>query len=240
MDAAASYSYGGPAIRLPPFSSSKCVGLQKISFYSASSKGDGSFAFASPKVLGSGNRISSSRISKKHERKATISSREKEIIALFRRIRIAISSTESNGSAEDATSQKKSATINSVSVCLTSAGKAKNKEKVKQGETRRKQGMLEKQVSQSTVQGGIAEFKNRPPTNFMRRSPIPSTSAPRVMDNELDDGNSATQEGDKLENQKLEQMKLAQLKELAKSRGVKGYSKLKKRELVEFLKYSNC
>ncbi|CAI0475856.1 unnamed protein product [Linum tenue] len=222
MDAAASYSSGGPAIRLPPFSSSECVRLQKISFYSASSKGDGSFAFASPKVLGSGNRISSSRISKKHERKATNSSREKEIIALFRRIRIAISSTESNGSAEDATSQKKSATINSVS------GKAKNKEKVKQGETRRKQGMLEKQVSQSTVQGGIAEFKtNRPPTNFMRRSPIPSTSAPRVMDNELDDGNSATQEGDKLENQKLEQMKLAQLKELAKSRGVKGYSKLK-------------
>ncbi|CAL1400891.1 unnamed protein product [Linum trigynum] len=234
MDAAASSSYGGPAIRLPHFSSSKCVRLQKISFYSAPSKGDGSFAFASPKVLGSGNRISSNRMSKKQERKATNSSREKEIIALFRRIRIAISSTESRGSAEDASSQKKRATIHSVS------GKAKNKEKVKQEETKRKQGMLEKQVSQSTVQGGIAEFKtNRPPTNFMRRSPIPSTSAPRVMDNELDDGNSATQ-GDKLENQKLEQMKLAQLKELAKSRGVKGYSKLKKRELVEFLKYSNC
>uniref|UniRef100_A0A3Q7F3B7 Rho termination factor-like N-terminal domain-containing protein n=2 Tax=Solanum lycopersicum TaxID=4081 RepID=A0A3Q7F3B7_SOLLC len=34
---------------------------------------------------------------------------------------------------------------------------------------------------------------------------------------------------------KIEEMKLPQLKELAKSRGLKGYSKLKKSELVELL-----
>nr|GFC31159.1 SAP-like protein BP-73 [Tanacetum cinerariifolium] len=67
---------------------------------------------------------------------------------------------------------------------------------------------------------------SRPPSNFMKKSPIPSVHVERVKDDVM----SAT------DGEELEAMKLAELKELAKSRGVKGYSKLKKAELIELLK----
>ncbi|GER24647.1 Rho termination factor [Striga asiatica] len=57
----------------------------------------------------------------------------------------------------------------------------------------------------------------RPPLQFTQRSPIPT-------DNE-----------DCNEVEKFEKMKLAELKEVAKSNGIKGYSKLKKIDLVELL-----
>lgn len=69
---------------------------------------------------------------------------------------------------------------------------------------------------------------SRPPSNFVKRSPIPSVHVERVEDDVM----SATDGED------LETMKLAELKELAKSRGVKGYSKLKKVELIKLLKTS--
>lgn len=66
----------------------------------------------------------------------------------------------------------------------------------------------------------------RPPSKFVKRSPIPYPTSPRGLALELTVDGAAG----------LETMKLAQLKELAKSRGIKGYSKLKKTELINLLK----
>lgn len=88
----------------------------------------------------------------------------------------------------------------------------------------------------------------RPPSSFMKRSPIPALSSPREEvepekeitardETEVKSqvSTSATDDERDEEAVKLEGMKLPQLKEVAKSRGIKGYSKLKKSELVELL-----
>ncbi|KAI4372012.1 hypothetical protein MLD38_010300 [Melastoma candidum] len=64
--------------------------------------------------------------------------------------------------------------------------------------------------------------------NFVKRSPIPFPSAPRGRASMPDKDNGFSL-------QKLDGLKLDELKELAKSRGLKGYSKLKKMELVQLL-----
>lgn len=84
------------------------------------------------------------------------------------------------------------------------------------------------------------KFKmSRPVTNFVKRSPIPPPSftleSTQKMSEECQPVGAA---GEKLELQKLDEMKLPELKELARKRRVKGYSKLKKGELVELLKGS--
>lgn len=74
----------------------------------------------------------------------------------------------------------------------------------------------------------------RPSSNFVKRSPIPSTSTPRESVHVIREGSPTTVVGEEL--QRVEEMKLPELKELARSRGIKGYSKLKKGELVELLR----
>lgn len=82
----------------------------------------------------------------------------------------------------------------------------------------------------------ILEFKlTRPPSNFVKRSPIPLPSTPREKVNELNSENSSRPDSVE-EVPRFEEMKLPELKELAKSRGIKGYSRLKKSELVELLR----
>ena len=78
----------------------------------------------------------------------------------------------------------------------------------------------------------------RPPSKFAKRSPIPSPTTPRGISVELKNERSLTAAGEEEESDRarLEAMKLAELKELAKSRGIKGYSKLKKSELFNLLK----
>ncbi|KAG8385414.1 hypothetical protein BUALT_Bualt03G0042900 [Buddleja alternifolia] len=75
----------------------------------------------------------------------------------------------------------------------------------------------------------------RPPSNFTRRSPIPPLSNPRDNLELKSETSPKTDNDNKQQLKKFEEMKLAELKEVAKSKGIKGYSKLKKSELVELL-----
>lgn len=84
----------------------------------------------------------------------------------------------------------------------------------------------------------IQNFKlSRPPSNFVKRSPIPFVSAPAGKET-LPVNEVTPTVADTIipQLQKLEGMKLTELKDLAKSRGVQGYSKLKKKELIELLR----
>lgn len=70
-------------------------------------------------------------------------------------------------------------------------------------------------------------------SSFVKRSPIQSP----INSKEKVELKTETSVDNHVESEavKVEEMKLPQLKELAKSRGLKGYSKLKKSELVELL-----
>lgn len=95
----------------------------------------------------------------------------------------------------------------------------------------RKRGVKKDDKIQDDTQLPVANFNlTRPPSNFVKRSPIPSPSIPRGNAIETTDNNKV------LMLPKIEEMKLSELKELAKSRGLKGYSKLKKGELLELLR----
>jgi hypothetical protein len=105
--------------------------------------------------------------------------------------------------------------------------------------TRRRGVPKKEQAVQNSPQ--VAELKStRPPSKFVKRSPIPSSSTPGGNILELNDEALAARAGSKeLNLPRIEEMKLTELKELAKSRGMKGYSKLKKSELVELLRSEN-
>ncbi|MED6155072.1 hypothetical protein PIB30_002284 [Stylosanthes scabra] len=78
----------------------------------------------------------------------------------------------------------------------------------------------------------------RLPSNFTKKTPIPSLSAPRGnIIGQTNHGSSEVSSETKVqsESESLEVMKLAELKELAKSRGIESYSKLKKSELIKVL-----
>ncbi|KAI0492092.1 hypothetical protein KFK09_026357 [Dendrobium nobile] len=87
----------------------------------------------------------------------------------------------------------------------------------------------------------------RPLSKFVRRSPIP-ISLPSdeqsllKKEDELEkaqklDGTEENKAGSEVfEMQKIDDMKVSELKELAKGKGIKGFSKLKKGELLQLLK----
>ena len=82
----------------------------------------------------------------------------------------------------------------------------------------------------------------RPPSTFVRRSPIPLSNRGVPADLRSDQVPAADYKKETeipelkvLALQKVEDMKLPELKELAKSKGIKGYSKLRKAELVKLL-----
>lgn len=79
----------------------------------------------------------------------------------------------------------------------------------------------------------------RPRSSYARKSPYrPSTTGPRgkLQITKSDKGFEETEKAEKPP--LIETMKLAELKEVAKKRGIKGYSKLKKSEILELLRSS--
>lgn len=75
-------------------------------------------------------------------------------------------------------------------------------------------------------------FTPRPPSNFVRKSPIPSSLVKESVELNVSLKRTAAVE-------EIEKMKLPQLKEIAKSNGIKGYSRKKKSELIKLLSTSN-
>ena len=115
----------------------------------------------------------------------------------------------------------------------TMAGIATNKEGGKA--TTRRRGVPKKE-QRTEGYPPVTDFKlTRPPSNFVKSSPIPSLTIPRGKRLELSSESLSTTDGTETDLQRVEEMKLPQLKKLAKSRGIKGYSKLKKSELVRVL-----
>lgn len=76
-------------------------------------------------------------------------------------------------------------------------------------------------------------LSTRPTSNFVRKSPIPSLVQESVdLKNRVDFKRTAAEAAVQEE---LEKMKLSQLKEIAKCNGIKGYSRMKKAELIKLL-----
>ncbi|KAL0011368.1 hypothetical protein SO802_006476 [Lithocarpus litseifolius] len=205
------------------------------------------------------------------------SSNQEEIIAMFRRIRSAISKDDSvktkrnSNLSEDKTSPESVLEVlrKSRKQVKGDADKTSNKEGYKVLKRRRGVAKKKERVQKSPLVGdlkptrlpskfvkrspipspstprerildlnGEAYLKpTRLPSKFVKRSPIPSPSTPRERILELNNEASQARAGRKeLKLPRIEEMKLTELKDLAKSRGLKGYSKLKKSELIELLR----
>ncbi|KAL6991249.1 hypothetical protein U1Q18_009367 [Sarracenia purpurea var. burkii] len=168
--------------------------------------------------------------------KPSNSKNQEEIIALFRRVQSSISKGESVVSPKNRSSNSSRDKPSAESVLevfrqsrkqLKGAKTSKN-EGNKSNSTRRRVLLQKVQEDPSMVDPKL----NRPPSNFVKRSPIPFPSSPRKMlpEQKIESCSAIA------EQQKLEEMKLFELKELAKTRGLRGYSRLKKSELVELLR----
>ncbi|XP_038893911.1 SAP-like protein BP-73 isoform X2 [Benincasa hispida] len=159
---------------------------------------------------------------------------QEEIIALFRKIETSIA--KESASSNDEESCKDEHGAESILETLRESRKqVKGKSSKKAGaKALRSEGTSEeKEIHDPSPPA--ADFQLvRPPSKFVKRSPIPSPprgngSHPRV------DATQAIAESRELKFPSIKNMKLTELKALAKSRGIKGYSKLKKNELIELL-----
>ncbi|KAL4012071.1 hypothetical protein IC575_029152 [Cucumis melo] len=152
---------------------------------------------------------------------------QEEIIALFRKIQASIAKESASSIDEESHKDEHGAT--SILETLREPRKQlKGKTSKKAGaKVFRSKGASEEKEMHDPSPPPAADFKLvRPPSKFVKRSPIP----PKV------DASQAIAESRELKFPSIENMKLAELKALAKSRGIKGYSKLKKNELMEILR----
>ncbi|XP_035544811.1 rho-N domain-containing protein 1, chloroplastic isoform X2 [Juglans regia] len=190
--------------------------------------------------------------------KKSNASDQEEIIALFRRIQSSISKGESVSPKKTNSNESKDkpspdlileALRKSRKQIKGDADKPSNKEGKKVLTGRRGVPQKEEVVENSPPVAGLKSTRppskfvkrspipSRPPSKFVKRSPIPSPSTSRGRTLELNNEVSQARAGsNELKFRRIEEMKLTELKELAKSRGIKGYSKLKKSELLELLR----
>ncbi|WCJ27231.1 Rho termination factor [Euphorbia peplus] len=162
--------------------------------------------------------------------KLTKSAKQEKITALFRRILSSISKAEakrakltqdnfSQESQPGSTQKVHQQSQKQVKVSATTKSRKGDQEL-----PRKQRFPRNKDKIQVKTQHSAASFSTtRPTSNFVKKSPIPRPSIIR--------GKPKGEEKDL----PLEQMKLTQLKEMAKSRAIKGYSKLKKGQLLELL-----
>ncbi|XP_077227742.1 rho termination factor isoform X2 [Tasmannia lanceolata] len=195
----------------------------------------------------------SGRASKGEEEKAhklsvgesSNSSNQEEIIALFRRIETSITKEGSAGLDAKKRRSNNAKEKQSVEAVLEVVRQQPSRKQgrgkgASQGDDKtlcQNRGAPKKE---SSIENGSpkGDLKlSRPPSNFVKRSPIPLPSMPKEKFGEAIEELSPTEIAEKgLDLQRLDVLKLPELKDLAKSRGVKGYSKLKKGELLELLK----
>lgn len=118
------------------------------------------------------------------------------------------------------------------------AGKAKNEEGKKILTRRRSVPKKEPGIHGNPLVTDSSKL-TRPPSKFVRRSPIPSPTTQKgeilELNNQIETYSNADETGE-LDLKRVEELKLPELKELAKSRGLKGYSRMKKSELISLLK----
>ncbi|WOL12406.1 SAP-like protein BP-73 [Canna indica] len=178
---------------------------------------------------------------------ASESSSQVEIIALFKRIQSSISKDRPTALRRSAKSQQEK---------KVKTPKFPRREQARGGPRdvdaplSERNELLEGEPTNHTAFLGNTKV-TRPASNFMKRSPIPP--APLAQHNNKDIGDEqpqsipsakvaeeqlqeVTQDRVDPDLQNLDELKLPDLKELAKRKGIKGYSKLKKGELLELLK----
>ncbi|KAL4367549.1 hypothetical protein GQ457_05G028330 [Hibiscus cannabinus] len=220
---------------------------------------------------------------------STNGSRE-EIVALFRRIQSSISKAETQkATTQTSNSSDNKSTTESVMDVLHKSGKILQDTRPKKGAKALRWRSVTPKKRGKKAAAASEEFDlSRPPSNFMKRTPIPHPTAPRIKTPEgniesiTDEGSEltiieklkapaamqdfnlsrlpsnfmkkspilhptaprtknpdwnieavSTSEGSASAN--IEKLRLPELKELAKARGIKGYSKLKKSELLQLL-----
>lgn len=168
---------------------------------------------------------------KPSENKITSSSNQEEIIALFNRIQSSISKKEPTSSKEiNPKPSEKKPSADSVLDLLHQFRKGipdTMTEKARENKLKWRRAVAKEQkiLNKETA----VDFRLfRPPSNFVKRSPIPSPSVPRGKILEM-------KKEPKEDAAAIEKLKLPELKQIAKSRGIKGYSRLKKSELVKLL-----
>ncbi|KAB1213013.1 SAP-like protein BP-73 [Morella rubra] len=171
-------------------------------------------------------------------------SNQEEIISLFRRIQSAISKGDSASTKEtNSSSPEDKPSPESILEVLRNSRKevkgdaAKTSKKEGDNVLAKRRGVPKKVQSVQNNPPVENLRSTRPQSKFVKRSPIPSPSTlgGRIQEfnNEASQARAGTKESKLL---RIEEMKLKELKELAKSRGIRGYSKLKKNELVQLLR----
>ncbi|XP_073157188.1 uncharacterized protein [Henckelia pumila] len=180
--------------------------------------------------------------------KKPVSPNKEEILAVFKRIQTSISKGESLNSKKSASklNEDKPSAEAMLEALFQSRKPGKGKTIGKKG-SKFPSPQKDSQENEITAEDSSALSLESPslplpppsnsstqPSNFARKSPIPSVSSPRDTVEAKSETSPAT-DGNVEISKKLEEMNLTQLKEVAKSKGIKGYSKLKKSELVELL-----
>ncbi|KAL3377062.1 hypothetical protein AABB24_003467 [Solanum stoloniferum] len=179
---------------------------------------------ATPRKTSKGSELN---IQPSPDSKSSNSLNQEEIISLFKRIQSSISKGDSTSSKKRSTkSSEEKPAIDSVLEILRHS-------KTEPKGTKDDKGLTHQKEPETDYPPTADPRSTRLRSSFVKRSPLqsPFNSKEKV---ELK-AETSLENHVESEAVKIEEMKLPQLKELAKSRGLKGYSKLKKSELVELL-----